>query len=65
MTDRWVEESLRAEAGELAAYLRDALTAAIEGLDRRLALPPSSASALVELDEPLPDAGCGARAVSE
>ncbi|RPH93530.1 MAG: aspartate aminotransferase family protein [Lysobacterales bacterium] len=65
MTDHWVEESLRAEAGELAAYLRDALTAAIEGLDRRLALPPSSASALAELDEPLPDAGCGARAALE
>jgi glutamate/tyrosine decarboxylase-like PLP-dependent enzyme len=65
VTDRWIEQSLRSEAGELAAFLRDALTAAIEGLDRRLALPPGSEAALAELDEPLPAAGCGARAALE
>jgi glutamate/tyrosine decarboxylase-like PLP-dependent enzyme len=65
MTDRWVEESLRSESGELAGFLRDSLTAAIEGLDRRLALPPSSEAALGELDEPLPDVGCEAREALE
>jgi glutamate/tyrosine decarboxylase-like PLP-dependent enzyme len=65
VTDRWVEESLRAEAAELAGFLGESLAAAIGGLDRRLALPPSSAVALGELDEALPETGCGARAALE
>ncbi len=61
-TDSWVSTTLREEADALSAQLGEPLREAIAGLDQRMALPPGSAAALAELDEPLPLQGNGMQA---
>jgi glutamate/tyrosine decarboxylase-like PLP-dependent enzyme len=62
MTDLWVEQTLRAEAEALAAEIGVSLGQAIRSLDERISLPRDSESALLGLDEPLPESGSGAQA---
>jgi len=62
MTDRWVTETLRKEADSLVLQIGELLRPAIAGLDRRIALPPGSETALAGLDEPLPLKGSGMQA---
>ena len=61
-TDSWLSTTLREEADALSAQLGELLQGAIAGLDQRMALPPGSAAALAELDEPLPLQGNGMQA---
>ena len=61
-TDPWINTTLREEAAALSARIGELLQDAIAGLDQRMALPPGSAAALVELDEPLPRQGNGMQA---
>lgn len=61
-TDSWVSTTLRQEADALSARIGELLQQAIAGLDQRIALPPGSAAALAELDEPLPLQGNGMQA---
>ncbi|MEE8496043.1 MAG: aminotransferase class V-fold PLP-dependent enzyme [Xanthomonadales bacterium] len=63
--DRWVSETLRAEAQQLVAQLADALHTAIAGADDRVALPPAADEALSDLVEPLPESGIGAKETLE
>ena len=62
MTDLSVEQTLRAEAEALAAEIGVSLGQAIRSLDERISLPRDSESALLGLDEPLPEYGSGAQA---
>lgn len=61
-TDAWISTTLRQEAAALSAQIGDILQTVISGLDQRMALPPGSAAALAELDEPLPLQGNGMQA---
>jgi glutamate/tyrosine decarboxylase-like PLP-dependent enzyme len=62
MTDLWVEQTLRAEAEALAAEIGVSLGQAIRSLDERISLPRDCESALLELDQPLPESGSGTKA---
>ena len=55
----WVNTTFRAEAAALGKEIGDILQKTMLGLDHRIALPPGSAAALAELDEPLPEQGSG------
>lgn len=57
--DTWVTQTLRAEADVLCREIGTILQQAIGGLDHRIALPPGSEAALVELEEALPLQGSG------
>ncbi len=58
-------DSLRAEAAAISADLCRALEKAILSTDTRVALPPGSDAATRELDESLPEEGCGAERALE
>lgn len=62
LDETWVTTALRQEAALLALQIGEMLQHAINGLDHRVALPPDSAAALAQLDEPLPLEGNGMRA---
>lgn len=62
MSDSWVTTTLRDEADSLSVQIGEILKQAIDGLDHRIALPPGSEAALLELDEPLPENGSGMQA---
>ena len=62
MSDSWISTTLRDEADLLSAQIGKILKQAIDGLDHRIALPPGSEAALLELDEPLPENGSGMQA---
>ncbi len=62
MSDSWITTTLRDEADSLSAQIGEILKQAIDGLDHRIALPPGSEAALLELDEPLPENGSGMQA---
>jgi len=65
MNDSWISTTLRDEADSLSAQIGEILKQAIDGLDHRIALPPGSEAALLELDEPLPDNGSGMQAAMD
>ena len=50
MSDAWITTTLRDEADSLAAQIGEILKQAIDGIDHRIALPPGSEAALLELD---------------
>jgi glutamate/tyrosine decarboxylase-like PLP-dependent enzyme len=62
MNGSWTSTALRDEADLLSAQIGEILKKAIDGLDHRIALPPGSEAALLELDEPLPENGSGMQA---
>lgn len=55
----WVSKTFREEAAALGREIGGILQKTMLGLDHRIALPPGSAAALTELDEPLPEQGSG------
>ena len=65
MSEDWVSNVLRQEAEVLANELGEHLKRAILETDERAALPPGADAATAELEEPLPDVGCGAQAALE
>ena len=62
MSDSWINKTLRDEAASLSAQMGEILQQAIDGIDHRIALPPGSEAALLELEEPLPENGSGMQA---
>ena len=65
MSDARISKTLREEAGLLSAQMGEILKEAIDGIDHRVALPPGSEAALLELDEPLPEDGSGMQAAMD
>ena len=65
MSDTWISKTLREEADSLSAQIGEILKEAIDGIDHRIALPPGSEAALLELDEPLPEDGSGMQATMD
>ncbi|WIO74678.1 aminotransferase class V-fold PLP-dependent enzyme [Porticoccaceae bacterium LTM1] len=50
---------------DLIGQLQESLAMVIRGTDDRMALPPDAVSALANLDEALPESGCGAKKTIE
>jgi glutamate/tyrosine decarboxylase-like PLP-dependent enzyme len=61
MTELSLGQDLRQEMEDLIGQLQESLAAVILDTDERIALPPGAAAALANLDEALPETGCGAR----
>ncbi len=61
MTELSLGQDLRQEMEDLIGQLQESLEAVILDTDERIALPPGAATALANLDEALPETGCGAR----
>ena len=65
MSDTWISKTLREEADSLSKQIGETLKEVIDGIDHRIALPPGSEAALLELDEPLPEDGSGMQAAMD
>ena len=61
MTESSLGQDLRQEMEDLIGQLQESLAAVILDTDERIALPPGAAAALANLDEALPETGCGAK----
>jgi glutamate/tyrosine decarboxylase-like PLP-dependent enzyme len=61
MTELSLGQDLRQEMEDLIGQLQESLAAVILSTDERIALPPGAAAALANLDEALPETGCGAK----
>jgi hypothetical protein len=61
MTELSLGQDLRQEMEDLIGQLQESLAAVILDTDERVALPPGAAAALANLDEALPETGCGAK----
>ena len=61
MTESSLGQDLRQEMEDLIGQLQESLATVILDTDERIALPPGAAVALANLDEALPETGCGAK----
>jgi glutamate/tyrosine decarboxylase-like PLP-dependent enzyme len=61
MTELSLGQDLRQEMEDLIGQLQESLATVILDTDERIALPPGATAALANLDEALPETGCGAK----